>query len=518
MDADEDLTGKRRLGWNIAVAWLGQVVVVVSGFVIPRLIDRQLDQAALGIWDFGWSTVTYFRFFGLGLGGGLNRYVAYYRAKKAHDELTRAVSSTAFLQLVVAAVTVLTAFLVGHASHLIFRGSSADLAFSARWLITLLGAGLAVRMLCWPARGVLTGHHRWATSSATTACGDILLLVLMMLSLYNGGGLIALGLSFLGTSIFTETLRTYFARRVYGDRFLVWSAVDRRMLKKMVLFGIKTNVGSLPVLLVVQTVSLILASVSGPAALAIYTRPLSLTRHAQAIVVKFADILTSTTAGLHGLAREAEIREFFITGTRSAFAITLPLLLIVAVYGDVMVRVWMGDGYVDPLLAPLLAAGMLLPYANAAGMRILIGLNAHGRIAILSITASSIMMIIGVAIAFAVGWSPRTAAVVCGVSLTAGPGIIVPLGACRRLKVGIIDYLKRVFALPIACNLVFAAIIAIPRLHTARPSVAESLLAILVGGAVLAALYWFRLLQRETKQYLLSRVPLRYRTADAPGE
>jgi O-antigen/teichoic acid export membrane protein len=340
----------------------------------------------------------------------------------------------------------------------------------------------------------------------------------MMLSLYNGGGLIALGLSFLGTSIFTETLRTYFARRVYGDRFLVWSAVDRRMLKKMVLFGIKTNVGSLPVLLVVQTVSLILASVSGPAALAIYTRPLSLTRHAQAIVVKFADILTSTTAGLHGLAREAEIREFFITGTRSAFAITLPLLLIVAMYGDVMVRVWMGDGYVDPLLAPLLAAGMLLPYANAAGMRILIGLNAHGRIAILSITASSIMMIIGVAIAFAVGWSPRTAAVVCGVSLTAGPGIIVPLGACRRLKVGIIDYLKRVFALPIACNLVFAAIIAIPRLHTARPSVAESLLAILVGGAVLAALYWFRLLQRETKQYLLSRVPLRYRTADAPGE
>jgi O-antigen/teichoic acid export membrane protein len=514
----EDLTGRKQLGWNVAVTTLGQVVVVISGFIIPRLIDRQLDQASLGIWDFGWSTVSYFRFLGLGLAGGLNRYVAYYRSREAHQELKRAVSSTSLLQLSVAAATMLAAVLVAYGAEWIFDEESLELAAAARWLIILLGAGLAVKMLCWPARGVLTGHHRWATTAAVTACGDILLLGVMVTILYTGGGLPALGSAFLVTTLITEGLRTYYARKVYGGRFLVWSAIDRQMMKKMLVFGIKTNLGSLPVLLVMQTVSILLASTSGPAALALYARPLSLTRHAQTIVARFAQILTSTAASLQGLGQEAEIRRFFLASTQSAFSITLPLLLTVALYGDVIVRVWMGADYVDPLLAPLFAAGLLLPYANSVAMRVLVGMNAHGRVGLISLLVSSIMLAVGIAVAFAIGWTPRVAAVIASVSLSVGPGLIVPLSTCRRLNVRILDYVREVFWLPLVCNVAFAGILALPRLHTAEPSVAESLAALVAGSAVLAALYWVWLLEPSTKEDLLARLRIRYRPATASGD
>lgn len=515
---DEDLTGKRRLGWNVTITWLGQIVVVISGFLIPRLIDRQLSQEALGIWDFAWSTVAYFRMLGLGLAGGLNRYVAYYRARQSPDELARVIASASFLQVLVASATILAAIGVGRAAQWFLTDGSAQLADSGQWLISLLGGGLAIKMLCWPARGVLTGYHRWSTTSAITAFGDILLLFLMIANLYTGGGLAALGLAYVGSTVVTETLRVYFARRLHGARFLVWSNLDRKMTRELVVFGVKANVSGLPILIVVQSASLILASVSGPAALAVYARPLALTRYVQTIVLKFANILTSTTAGLKGLGRDSEIREFFLQGTRAAFAISVPLLLVVAFYGDVMVRVWMGDDYVDPFLAPLLAAGMLMPYANAAAMQVLTGLNAHGRAAALSLASSSLVLAAGVAVVFALGWTPRSTAVLVGASLTAGPGLVVPFMACRLLRVPVAQYVRRALILPAISGTLLGGFFAMHRLRVPQPSVTESTIAILMAGIVLSLVYWCFLLERDTRDGLLRRLNLRTAPIDASGD
>ena len=49
----EDLTGQNRFGWNLAVSWVSQLVLIFSGFVMPRLVDDKLGQFSLGIWDFG---------------------------------------------------------------------------------------------------------------------------------------------------------------------------------------------------------------------------------------------------------------------------------------------------------------------------------------------------------------------------------------------------------------------------------------------------------------------------------
>lgn len=102
---EHDITGQDRLARNLVARWLGQIVVVISGFVIPRFIDDSLGTSSLGIWDLGWTTVSYFRLFGFGFAGGLNRYIALYNARGQQAELRRAVSSTCFLQLLIASVT-----------------------------------------------------------------------------------------------------------------------------------------------------------------------------------------------------------------------------------------------------------------------------------------------------------------------------------------------------------------------------------------------------------------------------
>jgi len=77
---DIDLTGRSRMAWNIIVSWAGQFVFIVAGFIMPRMIDRNLGQETLGIWDFSWSMVTYFGLIQVGIGSSVNRYVARYPA------------------------------------------------------------------------------------------------------------------------------------------------------------------------------------------------------------------------------------------------------------------------------------------------------------------------------------------------------------------------------------------------------------------------------------------------------
>ena len=73
LDSSENVSGiLRSTIWN----WGGEIVIVVSGFILPRLINHRMSQEELGIWDFGWSIRSYVMLACGTLGSGANYYVA----------------------------------------------------------------------------------------------------------------------------------------------------------------------------------------------------------------------------------------------------------------------------------------------------------------------------------------------------------------------------------------------------------------------------------------------------------
>ena len=105
--AREDLTGKSRLVVNVVTSWIGQILVVIAGFFLPRVIDNNLGQAGLGIWDFAWSVNAYISLSHFGIGAALNRYVAKYRTAGDDFLLQRSVSTTIAIQFVLASAAIL---------------------------------------------------------------------------------------------------------------------------------------------------------------------------------------------------------------------------------------------------------------------------------------------------------------------------------------------------------------------------------------------------------------------------
>ena len=98
--ADTDWSGRRRLAANVLSSWAGHLVFIVSGFVMPRLIDGEIGQDALGVWDFAWSLIAYFGLVQGGVVSSVNRFVARYRAVNDVEGVNRAVSTVTVILVV----------------------------------------------------------------------------------------------------------------------------------------------------------------------------------------------------------------------------------------------------------------------------------------------------------------------------------------------------------------------------------------------------------------------------------
>jgi len=500
-----DKTGKDRIVRNLTARWLGQIVVIISGFIIPRQVDASLGATALGIWDFGWSTVSYFRLFGFGLAGGLNRFVALYNAEEANEKLQRAVSSTVFMTIIISMVVAACA--VGLASILpaVFDDiDPADLDQS-QILITLFGATVAYRMLCWPARSILTGYHMTTVTSMVTAAGDLLLLIGLFGVLMLGGGLAELGVVVLVTTVFTETTRIFMARRFYKGPILARASLDLEMMGRMFAFGMKNNISGLPHIVIVQTTSMLLAATAGPAALAIFARPLALCNLVSRLVRQYAMLLTPVAGGMQGLKRDDEMKEFFLSSLRASVAMTVPPLLLLGTYGDIVIEIWMNEDYVVPWLSPILSMALFLSLSHSAAMRILAGVDAHGKVAVRSLLVSVAVFVPAMAIAIANELNVVSAAIVVGLGMSAGPGLVVMIGACKRFDVGILEYFRISMLPPLLCNIALAVIVVTSRVFYPDMTLLGAALWGSLGGSIVLACYWQFLLSDDMRATLAKR-------------
>jgi O-antigen/teichoic acid export membrane protein len=247
----------------------------------------------------------------------------------------------------------------------------------------------------------------------------------------------------------------------------------------MLRFGVKSLTIRSPMLILVQTTNIIIVSHLGPASLAVFSRSLALVRHVESFISKFAFILAPTAGSLQGLGKEGELRNFFMENTRYGVAFSAPILFFLIFDGDLILRFWMGEQYVHGSILTILALGYFLPIAQNSVREILKGMNAHGRIGILSFCISIGCFFSGSILLKEIGWTMDGAAVLLAVSLTVGLGFAPPLYACRKLRVPYAQYLYRSILPPLLCNGVFIAALLAGRLvfPTNGPA------AICVGGA-----------------------------------
>ena len=511
-----DDTGHTRIVRNLATSWAAQVILIAVGFIMPRLIDYHAGQRMLGIWDFGWSLVSYLSLTGLGVGSAVNRYVARFRATKEWDRLNRCIASVACIQLCVATVILAATAVLVYLLPQAYAERLGEDAGTAAWIVGLLGSSLAVTMLFDPARGVITGTHRWDIHNGLNVGSNVVASVCMIVALVAGHGLVGMSVVYFAATTAAELLRFAVARRLCPELVLDLRKARWRNALELFRFGTKTVIVALPRIVIVQTTSILLMTAAGPAAVAVLSRPLALATHVSVLVDKFAYLLTPTVGAMQGLGRHTELRNLMLQSTRFAVALAMPMTLLLAINGDWILRLWMGDAYVNHPVIAVLSGGLFLATAQSPVLSVMTGMNMHGRIGLATMAVAIVTMVVGYSLAFAAGWSVFVAAAIIGAGLSAGHGIALPWLACRKLEIPYVEYLRFVFLRPTLIAGVLAIILVAGRMGPAGFELTSVIVSSTAGGAVVAAAYWMFLIPPTAK----ARIRARLRPApagDLPG-
>jgi O-antigen/teichoic acid export membrane protein len=368
-----------------------------------------------------------------------------------------------------------------------------------RWVVGLLGFSLVAQMFFDTSRGLLTGMHRWDIYNSLNATSYILNAVLMVAVMLMGADLIALAIVYFVITLLTELIRSIVATRLCTGLDLRKEHINIADIKKMVKFGAKTLISSTPSIVVVQTLNIFIASVLGPSALAIFARPLALVRHVETFLNKYAFVLTPMVGSINSKENQEELKAFLMESTKYSVSFSLPLLLFISVLGDHILNIWMGKGYARLDIILILSLGYFLPIAQGPSLRVLMGMNRHGQVAIFNLVLTLIMLLVGIVVINIIGWDLVYVSLLTSMIFTITLGVITPIYTCKAVGVGYLEYLKKSFTVPILCSMILLVWLLVCRQLGNHASFVVVIIASIGSVMVMSTLYWFLILPDSYK-------------------
>lgn len=499
--------GRERFGRNVAFAWGGYMVNVISGFVVPRLISDHLGQATLGVWDFSWSLVSYFGLVQLGISGSIGRYVAHHRVRNDTVGLNRSVSTIAIFQRSVGWLAWVLAIISAWCLLPLFGSRLGGDLETARWVLLFLGTEIAVTIMLSAYGGVITGCHRWDLHNSVSAIAYATVALGMIATLLLGGGLPALALIHCLIMIGAELARWRMVKRVCPELVISRRLASWATFAEQARYSVKSLVPSIANLLSNQALSLLIVAFLGPASLAVFSRSRSLMSTLRTLAVKFGMIIVPTASALQAKNDRRALHATLLTTPAIISSLVLPILIVMGVLGDLLIRLWMGNSYVLHGLVPILCVGTYATLVQEPVWSLLSGMNLHGRIALAKLGAgvgSALLLTAGL---WFLHWDLLGAAVCFALPQLLVDGLATPWYACRVIGVSKRLFLWQVFIRPGLCVVPFGSSLVVAfSIFSAHPKLGISLG--LLGSALTLACYLNWLIPPLLRTSIMNRIRL----------
>jgi O-antigen/teichoic acid export membrane protein len=470
--------------------WLWYAIVLVSGFIVPRLIHECQGSELLGIWDLGWALVTYFDWLALGVGSAVSRYVARFRAVEDWDGLNAHFNSCLALLLASFALGVLSIAGFWHLMPFVLHSSGPDAVATARWVILLLGLSGSLNLPGNAFNGVITGYSRFDVLNLIRGTRDIALLGVMVAILLGSGGVVALAGVELAAQVAGHAARIVSAYRLCPELRCSVRYWRGPVVKEVLRFGGKTLAGSVASTSLYQLNSLLMAYFLGPAALAVYARQRALVMQGLRFIRQYAQVFIPVSSHLDARNDTSALRQLFLDSSRYTLYVVVPMTVVFLVMGGPLVKVWMGSAYEAPLVLAILAVGHLVAGTQSSVYYMLLGMGQHGRPAIYELATTAAGVLLALVLLGPLQCGLIGSAVSVAVPIALGRGLLLNWYACRLFGLPLGRYFLEVSRGPVLAAMPLAICLLGARWAFPERSFPALGLGLGGGGTVTAWVYW----------------------------
>ncbi|MGE3181257.1 MAG: lipopolysaccharide biosynthesis protein [Phycisphaerae bacterium] len=477
---------------NVITNWIWYALTIVSGFLIPRLIEDKQGRELLGIWDLCWTLVIYVNLLSMGVVSAMSRFAARNRVSSDWHATNLSYNSSTLLLSIsfLAAVTLVSA--VNWVQVMLPPDTPAALV-NEGWLISVvLVTAAAVQLPAGPLNGIITGFERFDCLNAIRWVRDFVMLIGMIASLYLGYGLLALAMINLVTEVGASIAKWFVARRLCPALQLSPRFCKLVVMRKLLIFGGKSAVQEFARGGLYSAASFIVSRRLGEGPMAIYSRQRNLVMHAHRFTKQFSQVFVPKSAALQAGADQNALRELLIVSGRWGFFIAVPIVALLIIAGDDLVEVWMkSTDYRKPMVMLCLALGHLPALGQMSAYSVLMGMGKHGIASAIELFTAITAIIVMLVIAPYAKDLMLTISLILGLSVATSGGLLIPMYACRLLKLSQLEYWAKTIGPPILAGLPFIAALILVQVFGSHSAKERLLLSVTIGAVVNGFVYWF---------------------------
>ena len=222
---------------NVSTRYLAYLIDAVLGLVMLPFNVAHLGMAAYGLWVLTTSVTAYLSMLDLGYGGALVRFVAQYRARRDATALNEVLSTLAVVYSTIGAITYTIVLVVAANVHHLARLTPDQLS-TARTLLLIVGANVALRFVFGIYGGVIVGFQRYHLNNLTSIGTSLAVAGTNVLVLLGGHGLVELVAATTAVRVAALFIYRLNAARVFPGLALDWRLFRRERLREVTGFSV----------------------------------------------------------------------------------------------------------------------------------------------------------------------------------------------------------------------------------------------------------------------------------------
>jgi O-antigen/teichoic acid export membrane protein len=479
---------KRQIIKNVGSSWVSLGFDVAVGLFLSPFLVHWLGDTAFGIWVLIFSITGYYGLFDLGIRSSIVRYVSKFTATDDIEDLAKLMNTSIFTYSCIGVLSMLVTVVLSIYVEHIFK-ISVDLHSTARWLLLMVGASVAIGFPLGVVGGFLDGLQRFSINNWANIAADVARLVLIIEAVHHGKGLLTIAAITVALPPITAIIRGIIAYRIRPFPFGL-QYVDRATFKKMANYSGVTLIIMIATQLKFKTDNMVIGTMISAAAVTYFSFGARIVSYAQQVVMALAQNFLPIASQSEATGNLDRLRKVFVTGNRICAFTSLPITATLLILGKSVLEVWVGKRYVPvsyPVMVVLILPATLM-WAQAASGRVLFGIGQHKTWAFVTFgegIANLILSILLVRPFGIIGDAYGTA-----IPLTCSFVLFMPWHLCKKLGVKMGTFLRESYTLPVLLTLPLVGALLLMRRwfipHNYRGLGLQLVIAGLVYGACLA--------------------------------
>ena len=388
------------------VLWMGiaQATAIVTTLAVTPVLIGELGAEHYGIWSLIIAITGYYGLANMGVGRATIKYIAQHDAEGDLDGVHSVVSTAFAYSIVASAVVLLVSVIVAWVLPFVFH-LGASMVGTARWVVLLTGAKVALELLGHIFSGGLTARKRFDLTNSVRAGQLIVNAVLAVAIVRQGYGLVGLAMGYVAVNILSLCILCILAVAVEGLPLPSASRIRRATGGRLVQFGLMSLLIQLARRTSTVGGSLILGVMAGPATVAYFSIGESLTQRAVRISKVINSILMPFASQFDATSDSKALRQLVAIPTRLVLTFALLVTGVLLILGKSFLALWIGPdvaGHVYPIVCILSLALLARLPANAL-QSVLIGMGRMRFLSRVATVEGALLILLGAPRAFCFG-------------------------------------------------------------------------------------------------------------------